>query len=342
VLHRLSSPGASFFQNWRGLNQAAAQTLAQLLATRSPTLVGSHHAYFQRAVRSRKPVTFLHGPWGLEHRSACEAIQRSLFRRLRDELVVRVLHRVERRQLASSRRVLVASQYIAGRLREWHPSVAVPVEVVGGGADLKRFCPPADRSAVRDEFAILSDEFLMLSVRRLAPRMGLLGLVEAFARVTTRFPSARLWLAGRGPQQSELQMRIDEGGLNERVRLLGFVAEEKLPGLFGAADCVVMPSLDLEGFGLVTAEAVACGTPVLASRAGANAEVVGPLDERLLFDAGSVDSLAEKLDAVLSGRLALPERARCAAHAREHFRWDRPADAFERAHAEFATSGGGA
>jgi glycosyltransferase involved in cell wall biosynthesis len=81
---------------------------------------------------------------------------------------------------------------------------------------------------------------------------------------------------------------------------------------------------------------------VLASRAGANAEVVGPLDPELLFEAGSVDALAEKLDAVLSGRLHLPDRARCAAYAREHFRWDRPADAFERAHAEFATIGGGA
>ena len=101
------------------------------------------------------------------------------------------------------------------------------------------------------------------------------------------------------------------------------------------------PKLDLEGFGLVTAEALACGTPVLASRAGANAEVVSPLDERLLFDAGSVDALAAKLADVLARRLPLPSREACAAHARTHFRWERPADAFERAHAEFALPGGG-
>ena len=80
-------------------------------------------------------------------------------RRFRDELVVQVLHRVERRQLAFSRRVLVASQYIAGRLRQWHPSVASPVEVVGGGADLKRFHPPSDRVALRRELLAHRPDF---------------------------------------------------------------------------------------------------------------------------------------------------------------------------------------
>ena len=117
------------------------------------------------------------------------------------------------------------------------------------------------------------------------------------------------------------------------------MSEEELPRLYGAADCVIMPSLDLEGFGLATAEALACGTPVIASRAGANPELVAPLGERLLFEPGDTASLAAALTDVLSGRLALPTRARCLSHARAEFRWDRPCDAIERAHAKFAVQG---
>jgi glycosyltransferase involved in cell wall biosynthesis len=100
-----------------------------------------------------------------------------------------------------------------------------------------------------------------------------------------------------------------------------------------------MPSLDLEGFGLATAEALACGTPVLASRAGANPELVKPLNPDLMFEPGDVEFLAQILGRVLDGSLRLPEREACATYARSAFRWDRPADAIERAHGRWAVSG---
>ena len=148
-----------------------------------------------------------------------------------------------------------------------------------------------------------------------------------------------MWIAGKGAQRDALQRRIAAAGLRGRAELLGFVPEEELPRLYGAADCVIMPSLDLEGFGLATAESLACGTPVLASRAGANPELVRPLGDGLLFEPGDVASLATALRDVLSGRLALPSRDRCLAYARAEFRWDRPCDAIERAHAASAVRG---
>jgi glycosyltransferase involved in cell wall biosynthesis len=169
--------------------------------------------------------------------------------------------------------------------------------------------------------------------------MGLMHLIEGFARAAKLYPHARLWIAGKGSQQAALESRIASLGIAHQARLLGFVAEEELPRLYGMADCTLMPSLDLEGFGLATAESLACGTPVVASRAGANPELVSPLGEGLLFEPGSADSIAASLEQILSGTLPLPLQAQCAEYARREFRWDRPADAMERAFESVAKSG---
>jgi glycosyltransferase involved in cell wall biosynthesis len=210
------------------------------------------------------------------------------------------------------------------------------VEVVPGGVDLARFQPPVDRAAIRRHWGLTPEDFLFLAVRRLDPRMGLELLVEAFAEVAERHPRARLWMTGRGPAEPMLRERIARLHLEERVRLLGFLPEPDLPGLLGAADVTLMPSLDLEGFGLATAESLACGTPVLGSRAGATPELLEPLDPGLLFEPGSRPALARHLETVLARPASLPARDRCAAHARARFPWSAQVDAAERAARELA------
>jgi glycosyltransferase involved in cell wall biosynthesis len=118
------------------------------------------------------------------------------------------------------------------------------------------------------------------------------------------------------------------------------VPEADLPGLYAAADCTLMPSLDLEGFGLATVESLACGTPVLASAAGANPELVSPLAPDLVYPTGAPDELTSRLRAILESRLPLPARPGCAAYARAAFRWEQPVEAFERAFTAHARAGG--
>lgn len=337
-LHQVRGPGGGFRRNWSGVVDAAKAELKVCHNPSKPDLVASHHAYFERALRGLNPVVLFHGPWGLEHRFACAGKARSLPVRLRDRLVSTWLHRIEDRALRSASRILVASRYMAGKLREWHPTATAPVEVVGGGANPTRFHGGLDRSAARQKWGVAPDGLLFLSVRRLDPRMGLSILVQGFASIAAKHPSTRLWIAGKGAQREELERLAQAHGLDGRIRFLGFVPEPELPGLYSAADAVLMPSLDLEGFGLVTAEALSCGTPVLASDAGANSEVIGGLSPELIFRNGSVEALAGCLDGFAARPDARPDRERCARFAREFFRWERPAAAFERAATE---SGGG-
>ena len=339
-LHRVSKGGGGFVSGFRAANRSARTVLRGLLEGSSEsTLLFLHQAYLSPALRGLPYAMILQGPWGLEHRFARQAVSRSWPRRWMDRLSVAAMTQIERRALISARKLFVASDYSRTCLPKWHPGFHRTAEVIGGGADFLHFHPPEDRAALRQSRGLSPTDVLFLAVRRLDPRMGLMDLVDGFAPVAARHPGARLWIAGKGAQKEALQARITAAGLENQVRLLGFVPEEELPRIYGMADCTLMPSLDLEGFGLATAESLACGTPVVASRAGANPELISPLGEGLLFEPGQPGSISELLERILSGDLVLPGREQCAVYARGAFRWDRPADAVERAFEAVATTG---
>ncbi len=344
TLHRFPQHHGHFYANWRAENHAAQTLLASLLPAvpAVPTLLIQHHPYLEPAtarVPDSLPILHMfHGPWAEEYRSAQTARPRSPARRLLDLAVVRMLHHVENRALRRARRIVVLSRHFQQHLARWHSGLPTPVEVAAGGVDLKRFTPvpEPERLRIREAYGLKPADRLFVAMRRLDPRMGLDVLLDAFARIAPRFPQARLWLTGRGPAEGSLHARIQQHHLESSVRLLGFIPEEELPGLLNAADAALMPSLDLEGFGLATAEALACGTPVLGSRAGATPELLEPLDPGLLFPPASVDGLVERLEKVMQLPAPLPPRARCAAYARERFSWDAQISVCERAGAELA------
>ncbi|MGB5806694.1 glycosyltransferase [Castellaniella sp.] len=112
---------------------------------------------------------------------------------------------------------------------------------------------------------------LLLSVGRLAEEKNHAGLLRAFARLAPQYPDVRLWVVGDGPLRDALLRQRAALGLNDRVAFLG--VRQDVPDLMRAADVFVLPSR-FEGFGLVVAEAMACGTPVVATDAGGVAEVL--------------------------------------------------------------------
>jgi glycosyltransferase involved in cell wall biosynthesis len=97
-LHRLPRSEGGFFRRWRTVNRAVRRRVMELLQTvGTPTLLFSHHAYLEPALRGFSYAAMLHGPWALEHRFALQAARRGLTRRLSDELALFAMGRVERR-----------------------------------------------------------------------------------------------------------------------------------------------------------------------------------------------------------------------------------------------------
>jgi glycosyltransferase involved in cell wall biosynthesis len=178
----------------------------------------------------------------------------------------------------------------------------------------------------------------VLSVGTLEPRKNLPLLLRAFERLLARTgrPSAELDLVtvgGRGWRDRELRADLQRSLATGRVHAVGYVPEEDLVALYGGAELLAYPS-HFEGFGLPSLEAMACGTPVVASDVSALREVGG--GAAVLVPVGDADALAARI-----AELVEDPRARAAASARglaraAEFRWTTTATrlwAFAHAHA---------
>src|SRR5207249_5828406 len=118
-----------------------------------------------------------------------------------------------------------------------------------------------------------------------------------------------------GPSRGALEDSVAERALGDRVRFVGRIDDGQLLACYRAADVAVVPSVALEGFGLVVLEALACGTPVIASEVGGLPEVLSPLDRSMLVPPGDAGALADRLASALDGTKPLPDSVRCRRYA---------------------------
>ncbi len=168
-----------------------------------------------------------------------------------------------------------------------------------------------------------------------APMKGISTLLEAFAKLRVERPGLELVLVSRPVPGGRTDQLIDQLGLEGAVRCVHGLTDDDLVELMGSAELACVPSL-YEGFSLPTAELMACGTPLVVSRAGAIPEVVGPDGECAdLVEPGDVGELTHAMAALLDD----PERrARMGAAGRarveEHFSWHAVAQATAAAYEE--------
>jgi phosphatidylinositol alpha-1,6-mannosyltransferase len=150
----------------------------------------------------------------------------------------------------------------------------LPVTVVPPGVDTVRFQPidAATSRATRIRFGIEPDAQLVLGLSRLVPRKGFDITIRAIARLARDRPNLVLAIAGAGRDRARLQRLTTE--LRAPVHFLGRVPHDDLPALYGCADVFAMlcrsrwAGLEQEGFGIVFAEAAACGVPQVAGDSG--------------------------------------------------------------------------
>lgn len=134
------------------------------------------------------------------------------------------------------------------------------------------------------------DSFSFLSVGNLIPRKGMDLTINAFNRVLQEFPHATLKIIGDGPERPKLESLIKKHGLGEKVKLLGLCRREVIANHLSQSDCFVLASR-AETFGVVYAEALATGTPVIATRCQGPEGFVNEKNG-LLVPVGDVDELS--------------------------------------------------
>ncbi len=167
------------------------------------------------------------------------------------------------------------SQALVDVLRDW----GVPtrkLHVIRNGVDLDRFAPMSQQDA-RARLG-LDDSPLLLAVGNLIELKGHALLIDAVQQLAASQPRLQLAIAGEGPEREALESLIGRHGLAGRVRLLGSVGQADLALWYAAADLFVMPS-SREGLPNALLEALACGTPALATAVGGIPEVLAGAPE---------------------------------------------------------------
>lgn len=221
-----------------------------------------------------------HGPWHLEYR-----IKRELEGRLpvREHLQISAMLALEDRLLRRCRAVTALSDFSLSQVRQFHPAVAERLHRIPGAVDMVRFRLNGQAGRIRKKLGVQEGDRLLLSVRNLVPRMGLERLLEAFKYLVGWDPSYVLALGGSGPLEGRLRQLARHLGVESRVRWLGRIPEEELAEYYREADLFVLPTRHLEGFGLVTVEALACGTPVMGTPVGATPEILERVNPEWIF-----------------------------------------------------------
>ncbi len=193
------------------------------------------------------------------------------------------------------------------------------IQVIPCGVDLELFVPH-DRRLMRERFGLNPQRPVVLFAGRLDPFKGPDVLLRAAALMEQDAQIVIVGGALSGDKDVQnLQILATELGIEPRVRFLGAQLQEVLPQLYSAADVTVVPSYH-ESFGLVAVESLACGTPVVATRAGGLMTIVRN-DENGYLVPRCPGFFAERLDAILRN----PDiQARLQAEARRsvsHFSW---------------------
>lgn len=269
-------------------------------------------------------VPTFHSPWPTEYLIRTRNDRSALRRRLN----AATRWRLERTLLAGADRTITLSSFMRDELRRTYGPVA-DATVVPGGVDADRYSPDAGPSP-----RVPTGDPAFLTVRRLAERMGHGPLLRAFARVADRHPDAHLYVAGDGPLRGRLERLASALDLSDRVAFLGYVPDEELPAVYASADVFVLPTTELEGFGLATLEALASGLPVVATPVGGSVEVLSGLvadpaiPGSVLVSAADAGALADGLRswADVSEKNLSEAGTACRRYARDRYSWGRTVD----------------
>jgi glycosyltransferase involved in cell wall biosynthesis len=220
----------------------------------------------------------------------------------------RLIGRMERQMLRRARCFSATSGATYEQLRRVAPPGSTIAEV-GAGVDDRLFDLQRQES-----------EYLLYFGRMDWFQKGLDVLLRAFATLATDYPSLELRLAGRGRDLDRVEREAVDLGIRDKLVLLGSVSEAERMQLFSGAKVLLMPSR-FEGFGMVAAEAMAAGVPIVAASAGSLPEVVAAPAGGILVPPGDASALASATASLLDHaeyRAALSETARASA---ERFRW---------------------
>ncbi|WP_319410112.1 glycosyltransferase family 4 protein [uncultured Desulfosarcina sp.] len=239
--------------------------------------VATLHQSFNQRLKGRSGIPYHSSFWNLVQRYPYYQVSKML----------------EAKALGKARACLAISHATRNEFIENYRVDPNRIDVVYSGIDTD-FFKPVDAGHQRKKLG-LKNEKVLLYVGFSTPRKGLEDLAAALHRLRT--DNVKLVMAGKWEKGYRQFFLRRLGGKADQVIEAGYVDDAQMPALYSLADVFVLPSL-LEGFGFPLVEAMACGTPIISTNAGAIPEVVGNCG--IVIPPRNHEILAEKIDLLLS------------------------------------------
>ena len=335
TVHRFARPRYPVWNPRRGALQIALfrDTVAGVLA-RGFDIVHYHSIFTGMgavdAVRgmSRRPALAytIHSPIVAEQRLAWS--QQGWIGVVNNMLGPPVMRRMERRLLDAADVRHTLSRFTGNELAREHPRRGHRFHVIPHwvAPDWRR---DKTKAEARGALGWPVNRQTVFTVRQLRPRYGIPDAVEAVVPLSRR-GECIFRIAGAGPLESDLRELIRREQVEGAVELMGRISDDDLRLAYQAADLFVLPTRELECFGLIILEAMGYGLPVLGTRVGAIPEILEPLLPEFLVEPGDVAGLRAKFEHFIAGRLRAPSAESLAEAVHQTFGEQAASERYER------------
>lgn len=260
---------------------------------------GAYGVLCRSALRDVPCVTILHGTalgdWRGKRREWGFALS-SVPRMARFSLRTLLFHRRFRATCRRSDAVICVSPQLAEDAAREFGIAPGAIRVIPNGVDADAFVPnDAARQALRSRLGVPESGFVLLTAGRLEQAKGHHLAFQVAATLLRAGHPVWVLVAGSGPDEAWLRQQAESLGISERVRWLGHVPREQMPGAYSASDVSLMLSLHTEAFPFAVLEAMSCARPVVASRIGGIPSAVTHGLDGILVSPGDVPETVDQV-----------------------------------------------
>lgn len=291
--------------------------IKEILSKEEDIVINSHFALnvwplLSILKKKRIPlITHFHGPWALE---SLVEYPDSLKMKLR----AKAAKHIEKTVYQNSEAIITLSEAFKDVLMKEYGIEKNKIYVIPGATVVQKNALELTKREAKERLGLEPETTYILTVRRLVNRMGLRELLTAIKVLGST--KVKFIIGGKGPLLEELKRMATE--CKAEIFFPGFISEEELPIYYRASDMYILPTQSLEGFGLVTVEAMGYGTPVIATNVGGSSEILPKIAPQLLISP-KVDAIRESLQHFIEGTTVVPGSEELIRFVAEEYSWSR-------------------
>jgi glycosyltransferase involved in cell wall biosynthesis len=242
---------------------------------------------------------------------------------------------IEKNVFEKSNEIVVLSKFTKNKISNIYKIKDEIINVIPGGVNLNKFAPTLEKKTIRHRLNIPANKIILFTVRNLVPRMGLENLIIAFNEVIKQKAEINLVIGGDGKLKTGLIALARSFGIEDHIHFVGFIQEEELPSYYQMADLFILPTKELEGFGLVTLEALSSALPVLGTPIGGTKEILGGFKGDFIFQNIEPQSISKKILEKYKIIRENPQmweeiRQRCRKFVERNYSWEKNIDTLEK------------